>query len=76
MTLMTVMNAEVNRVDLFLVRTMGEDTARNRDYLHFFNPTIDFCNFRAGIEVTVPVAEDLRAVRNTRCYGIASLKGF
>jgi hypothetical protein len=76
MTVTVVTNEEAYRVDLFLLRNMGGDSAMNRTYIHFFNPSVDFTNLKAGTILQVPSVTEMRSIGSPRCYALNSYKGF
>lgn len=69
-----VLPEEQFRVDLFLIRTMGDDTQENHAYFTYFNPNLKNWEFRAGLVFKVPDSEDIASIVHLRALHIVAME--
>lgn len=68
MRIEAVKNNEVGRIDLFLLRTMGEYTTKTYNFLLYFNPGFNPINLKIGTVLKIPSRSEQGKVRLNRYY--------
>lgn len=70
--LFQVLPREKFRLDLFIQRTMGAFTEKNRLAILFFNPHLDPVNIDEGTWIKVPTQATIDAIKTWRNYVVLS----
>lgn len=67
MRILEILPEEENRIDLFLLRTMGTYSNRTLSLFYYFNPRINILSdITSGTKVWVPEDSDIRLVSDYR----------
>lgn len=75
MRLFEVKPEEVGRIDLFLMRVVGEYNEDWDTYIRLYNPNVNFQKFSSGIVLRVPTKTEIDGLLSTRNLFLLSFEG-